>query len=207
MIINETENPNINSYNNIIKCHLESAGNNLNQSRHPNQNLSVSHVKNNVHNLTLSEVCAYNRNYSHQYWFPGGLVPNPKAKDPTFAQMVAFIKADQTDKKLYVAGKYECDSMARDVYNNASRAGIRCGIVDAWLAGEDDQYLNCFNTTDKGLVFIDCTGDPTPVTKNMPNCDDIVTVQVGIIYHPHSLYPPYVRDYTQGKILGYKILW
>jgi len=83
----------------LLNVILASAGNNLNQSRHADQNLSVSPVKNDVHNLTLSEVRAYNRNYSHQYWFPGGLVPNPKAKDPTFAQMVASIKTDQTDKK------------------------------------------------------------------------------------------------------------
>lgn len=193
----------------LLTVTLASAENNLKQSRHPDQNLSVSPVKNNVHNLTLSEARLYNRNNanSHQWWFPPGLVPNPNATDPTFAQVVNFIKADPTDKKLYVSGVYECDSMARDVYNNASKAGIRVGLVDIWLQGEDDQYDTCYNTTDKGLVFIDCTGDPTSGCSGCGDCDCIVNVTKGIIYHPHSLYSPYCRDYTQGQILDYKIEW
>jgi hypothetical protein len=186
----------------LLTVTLASAGNYSNQSRHLNQDSSVTPVKNNVHNSTVSGTSTQSNDNSNRY--PHGLVNNPKAKDPTFNQLVNFIKSDQTDKKLY-SDNYMCDSSARDVHNNAEAAGIRTGYVDINLVNlNDKQFCDAFNTTDKGLVFIDCTGDPYKMTAN---CDTIVKVANGIVYHPKSLYPPYDRDYTQGKIHDFKIYW
>lgn len=87
------------------------------------------------------------------------LIDNKNAQDPTWQQLVDFLTADQTDRKEYVKDVYVCSGFAEDVHNNAEAAGIRTAIV--YVGFEDSaisHVLNAFNTTDRGLVFIDCTG-------------------------------------------------
>jgi hypothetical protein len=132
------------------------------------------------------------------------LINNNNAKDPTYAKLVAFIKADPTDKKLY-SSQYMCDMFAQDVHNNAEKAGIKAAWVALVLVNPDDeQFCTAFHTTDKGLVYIDCTGEDHKITTS---CDTIVNVKVGVKYHPLSLYPPFDRDYTQGTIQKFDIFW
>ncbi len=52
-----------------------------------------------------------------------------------------------------------CADFAEDVHNNAEAKGIRA----AWVGIEfreagDGHALNAFETTDRGLVYVDCTG-------------------------------------------------
>lgn len=82
------------------------------------------------------------------------------AKNPTYDELVEFIKRDQTDKTPYQADKYTCFNYAMDVHNNAEAAGIRAGVVflnqnSEWAINR--HALNVFETVDKGLIFIDCT--------------------------------------------------
>lgn len=130
---------------------------------------------------------------------------NPDAKDPTYKELVSFIKADKTDRKSYVPGSYMCDSFAEDVHNNAEKAGIKAGFVELKLSNPDDmQYCNVFNTVDKGTVYIDCTGEE----RGGVNCDTTVKeIKTGIRYHPVALYPPSERAYYQGTIKSFKIFW
>ena len=86
------------------------------------------------------------------------LINNKYATDPTWEQLVAFLIRDSTDQKDYSLFSYPCGAFAEEVHNNAEVAGIRV----AWVAidFEDDSgghALNAFNTSDKGLVFVDCT--------------------------------------------------
>jgi len=101
---------------------------------------------------------------------PIELVNNPNATNPTYAELVAFVKADATDTKAYVEESYRvggfegkahvCADFAEDVHNNAEAAGIRAAWVSIDFEGEDEGHaLNAFETTDRGLVYIDCTGD------------------------------------------------
>ena len=99
------------------------------------------------------------------------LVNNPDATNPTYAELVAFIRADTTDTKLY-AGKglgglttdedyeaYVCADFAEDVHNSAEAAGIRAAWVSIDFEGDDEGHAcNAFEITDRGLVYIDCTG-------------------------------------------------
>ena len=101
---------------------------------------------------------------------PIELINNPNATNPTYAELVAFIKADTTDTKGYVdyapedfrpfGEAYVCSDFAEDVHNNAEAAGIRVAWVGICLEGKDKGHaLNAFETTDRGLVYIDCTGE------------------------------------------------
>ncbi|HID42535.1 MAG TPA: hypothetical protein EYP30_01960 [Archaeoglobaceae archaeon] len=44
------------------------------------------------------------------------------------------------------------------LHNNAEVNGIRAGFVEIDLVGREPHALNVFNTTDRGIVFVDCTG-------------------------------------------------
>ncbi len=90
---------------------------------------------------------------------PVSLINNEAAENPTWHELEGFLIADITDKNSYLPGIRVCSEFAAELHNNAEKAGIRA----AWVAldFEDDtegHALNAFETTDHGLVFVDCTG-------------------------------------------------
>jgi hypothetical protein len=98
--------------------------------------------------------------YNGTYGFRVVLENNPDAKDPTWDQVMAFLKTDNTDEMEYVADDFMCGSFAQEVHNNAEKAGIRAAFVGIDLAGEPIGHaVNAFNTTDRGLVYTDSTGE------------------------------------------------
>jgi hypothetical protein len=90
------------------------------------------------------------------------LVDNPNAVNPTYAQLVAFVEQDTTDNNDYLVDPnigYVCADFAEDVHNHAEAAGIRAASVSVEFEGSGEGHaLNAFDTTDRGLVYIDCTG-------------------------------------------------
>lgn len=101
-----------------------------------------------------------------------------------------------------------CGDFAERLHNNAEMTGIRCAYVSVYLSGYSDSYeygipsdtshaLVAFDTSDKGLVYIDDTG----ITGYGPsNCDKIVDVQVGEHYIPISLFPEVGWSSTWGDM-------
>ena len=99
---------------------------------------------------------------------PIELINNPNAANTTYAGLLAFIMEDTSDSKLYKRGDASsvsigfsrvCADFAEDVHNNAEVQGIKAAWVSLELRGDDEGHaLNAFMTTDKGLVYIDCTG-------------------------------------------------
>ena len=93
---------------------------------------------------------------------PGGpevrLVNNPAATDPTWAELVTFIRADTTDRNAYLDGLYMCGGFAQDLHNSAEAAGIRAGWVAIDFTDRDIGHAaTSFQTADMGLVIIDVT--------------------------------------------------
>jgi hypothetical protein len=108
---------------------------------------------------------------------------NPNASNPTWRQLVSFLDSDTTEKlrywdlelgfaytldtlkKLGVAeGEspeyFVCTDFANLLHDNAEAIGIRAAVVGVFFEGKDDGHvLNAFVTTDRGLVYIDCTGN------------------------------------------------
>jgi hypothetical protein len=78
------------------------------------------------------------------------------AKDPTYDQLLKFLKADKTDEKPYTS-TYVCSDFAKKLHDNAEKAGIKAGWVGCHSV---NHAFNVFKTTDKGTVYIDCTGVP-----------------------------------------------
>ena len=94
---------------------------------------------------------------------PIELVNYSNAINPTYAQLIAFIKGDTTDSNEYIeegSGAYICSDFAEDIHNNAEAVGIRAAWVGIDIEGDDEGHaLNTFKTTDRGLVYIDCIND------------------------------------------------
>ncbi len=147
------------------------------------------------------------------------LYNNRYAKNPTYPQLLTFLKSDNTDDFPYtyvirvhnsytgapedhvnvtrvkeiIDGKRSqetpnvCSDFAEMLHNNAEMAGIRCAYVSIKVGGSS-HALNAFNTTDRGIVYIDCTGVASGL--KLSNCDKIVDVlRVGSNYIPRSLFP------------------
>lgn len=58
------------------------------------------------------------------------------AVNPTFKQMIDFVKADQTDKIPYINSSFACSDFAEKLHNNAEKAGYKCAFVSLYfLAG------------------------------------------------------------------------
>jgi hypothetical protein len=110
--------------------------------------------------------------------------------DHDFWLQVAEGKADQYSPRI-------CADFAEVLYNNAELNGIRAGYVSITLSSSSIGHaINVFNTTDRGLVFIDDTGeeldihvtDPGSVTFGVTSdCDKVAYLEKGKPYGVVSL--------------------
>jgi len=112
-------------------------------------------------------------------------------RDPTYLEVLQFLKIDQTDKNEYNEENYTCINFAADFKNNAFKAGYRCGYVEIEFP-EHAHAIVCFNTTDHGLIFIE------------PQTDEIVNPIIGLPYWNRAIYEPPDYDDTIVRII---IVW
>jgi hypothetical protein len=117
------------------------------------------------------------------------LIENPNAVNPTWDQLLNFLRSDDTDQQTYINGTFVCTDFAQMLQNHAEEAGWRCAWVCIEFSGQSASHaLNAFQTTDRGLVFIDDTGATTG-EDHPSNMDKTVNVTVGQSYTPVSLFP------------------
>ncbi len=157
---------------------------------------------------------------------PIELTNNPNAHNPTFEQLLGFIICDETDTYEYLEEShspeskraYTCADFAEDLHNNAEAAGIRAAWVAIELEGKDEGHVcNAFETRDRGLVYIDCTGgvkdagritkqvttDTEPQLSQEKSWDTIAYVEIGKEYgrihidHAESTSYGYFEDYIK----------
>jgi len=112
-------------------------------------------------------------------------------RNPTYDEMRAFLAADKTDKNVYNVETYNCYDYTRDLCTNAFDQGYRAGFVYLYFK-ESAHALVCFNTVDKGLVYVE------------PQYDAIVNVAVGIRYWNDI---PGVRSPFDDTIIRFGIIW
>lgn len=132
------------------------------------------------------------------------------ATDPTFDELENFLMEDKTDQRDYITGVYMCGDFANDVHNNAEKAGIRVAFVAILLESDDGSTsyhaCNAFKTTDKGLIFIDCTG--AQEGERAPSkLDKRVNVKLDIRYKPRFLFATRWRVESMGIIRDIEVYW
>jgi regulator of replication initiation timing len=89
-------------------------------------------------------------------------------RDPTYDEAIAFTNSDKTDENEYTSD-YVCYDFTADFDSNAFQTGYRCGFV--YIKFSDSAHaIACFNTTDRGLIYIE------------PQNDEIVTLTIGQTY-------------------------
>jgi hypothetical protein len=89
---------------------------------------------------------------------PIRLQENPQAVDVSWEQVKDFVMNDDTNSHTYIPGSFVCADFAALLHNRAEAAGIKTAYVSVEFAEGPAHALNAFNTTDRGLVYIDCTG-------------------------------------------------
>lgn len=105
------------------------------------------------------------------------LVDNPGAGDPTWAELLSFLRLDKTDTRQYIHDVYVCGHFAEDLHNNAEEYGIRAAFVTVKFSVGPSHALNAFKTGDRGLVYIDVTGVP-PSTPRPTSVDTLVKLEL-----------------------------
>jgi len=168
------------------------------------------------------------------------LINNENAVNPSYSQLVSFLRQDKTDEFPYsyiispgriyygtpeshvdlesiqniIDGTAQpsnpgvCADFAERLHNNAEMAGIRCAYVSITLTGNTGHACNAFQTTDRGLVYIDCTGISDSYGPD--NNDTIVDIQVGKQYNPEYLFPSggwYIPSGMMGTVTDFQVIW
>lgn len=139
---------------------------------------------------------------------PIELFQNSAASNVTWAQLRQFLLTDQTDGIPYNDSTFVCADYAERLHNNAEKAGIRAGyVVIEFASGTPGHAINAFNTTDRGLIYVDDTGttDPSPCSA-----DKTADVEVGRSYIPESVFPCPGYSLTwenMGRVTDISVIW
>jgi hypothetical protein len=106
-----------------------------------------------------------------------GRLKQSTLKDPTWAELEEFLKRDDTNELIYDLLSFDCSGFAITLRDRAWIYGFRCGFVEiSFLNKSSGHALNVFQTTDKGLIYVDDTEH-----------DKIAYVQLGERYDTISL--------------------
>jgi hypothetical protein len=149
---------------------------------------------------------------------PIELQNDPAAVNVTFADLLDFIRRDPTDQIQYVdrhtddgLRPFVCADFAEAVHNNAEAAGIRAGYASIdWLDSDVGHAIDVFETTDEGLVYIDCTGpgrysqvEDGQTPAPLKSWDKVAYLKIGLEYGvigiDYALSPDYTF-YTQYSL-------
>jgi len=90
-------------------------------------------------------------------------------RDPTYNEAINFMNIDKTDELKYT-DNFVCYHFVATFKQNAFEAGYRCFYVGLDYPGNIGHAIVSFDTTDRGLIFIE------------PQLDRVVTVKIGESY-------------------------
>jgi hypothetical protein len=99
-------------------------------------------------------------------------------RDPSYQEMKAFLEQDETSEQEYLRNEYICVDFAANVKANAAEEGIRCAYVVIEYLGTTGHAIVAFDTTDRGLVYVE------------PQFDWDVVPEVGRRYYECVVPPP-----------------
>ncbi len=77
-------------------------------------------------------------------------------KNPTWSELRNLLEQDDTDTLTYLENSFDCTGFAITLRDHAWRYSIRGAYVEVGFSGKEGHALNCFQTTDKGTVFVAC---------------------------------------------------
>ena len=96
------------------------------------------------------------------------LVENPNARDPTYSEVLNFLKTDDTVDNKYVNPTFTCADFATELQNHAESQGLNCGYSSLKFLGKDSGHaVNVFDTVDMGPVYVDTTDNKPIITEDL----------------------------------------
>ncbi len=119
-------------------------------------------------------------------------------QDPTYEMVMAFLAEDDTSANPYDVHAYNCTDFSADVKANAAKQGIRCAYVNIYFPDGRGHAIVAFDTTDKGLIFIE------------PQTDEEANLRVGRRYYDSLIPRPgyhYPEPDYDDTILRYTVIW
>ena len=114
------------------------------------------------------------------------------SQSPTYQEALQFISSDPTNENAYLEGRYTCTDFATDFWNNAVSKGYVCGYVIIYFPSGQSHAIDCFNTTDNGLIFIE------------PQTDSVVKL---IRNQPYLFGKKYEPPSYNDTVVNYAIDW
>jgi hypothetical protein len=87
-----------------------------------------------------------------------GLGHGYSLRDPTYKEVVTFLRTDKTNLNEYIEDTYVCSHFARDVCNNAEAKGLRCAYISL-IYPDGGHAIIAFDTIDEGLVYFESQTD------------------------------------------------
>ena len=99
-------------------------------------------------------------------------------RDPSYQEMKDFLEQDETSEQEYLRNEYICVDFAANVKANAAGEGIRCAYVVIEYLDTNGHAIVAFDTTDRGLVYIE------------PQFDWDVELEIGRRYYECVVPPP-----------------
>jgi len=135
---------------------------------------------------------------SYQAGYKAGYESNLKEnnicslRNPTYQEMLDFLAQDTANLKPYLADQHMCVDFAAEVKNSAQAQGIRAAIVYILNSGGIGHTIVAFDTTDRGLQFVE------------PQYDKVVKLVIGQSYSELNNFLPDSNDDTINR---YLIIW
>jgi len=78
-----------------------------------------------------------------------------RLRNPTWSELKQFLEQDDTNTLSYNKDSFDCDGFAITLRDRASRFGYKCAFVAIRFEEVIGHALNAFETTDKGLIYVD----------------------------------------------------
>jgi hypothetical protein len=159
-----------------------------------------------IHGYQKGNEASYTAGYNqgkdegYQAGYEAGYKPAPEQEspseytlhNPTYQEMKTFLAQDTTDSSIYKEEGYVCVDFAAALNNNADAKGIRCAIVDIFHPEGFGHTITAFETTDRGLIFIE------------PQFDREVKLTIGASYSQTNKFTPPPRDDTINRFV---VMW
>jgi hypothetical protein len=108
------------------------------------------------------------------------LLENLSAHNPSYDELMDFLKTDDTVNNEYDKPNFTCADFAEELQNNAEMQGINCGYASLKFKGKEIGHaVDVFDTTDQGLVYVDTTSGKTIVVPGL--CPGYSYYNLGVI--------------------------
>ena len=155
-----------------------------------NQKTTISYLEGKTIGVEQGNATGYRIGYDKGYdsGFVEGLnTDGYKVIDPTYSEVLRFLKTDKTNKIEY-NDTFDCENYAAILKQNAFNEGYQCYIVLIEFE-ESFHMLNGFNTTDKGFLYIE------------PQTDDIVNVRLNTSYWDRTKFRVNYNDIVKEVVI------